>query len=285
MKQRSSWNKGLIGFSAGDRNPGWMGGISKEKYSLDLTYEVKLEIRKRDGFICQLCGRTEEDELSQIGRSLCVNHIDFNKKNSSERNLITLCVRCNCSINFDREVSKKFLIKKIELIKPSYKAINLLSKWKPRKSIEERLWEKVDRSQFSPGGCWIWKASTNQSNASGGYGSFWSGRKLESAHVVSFRLNGGILSSDKPFVLHMCNISLCVNPVHLYAGDINQNAKDAIRAGTHQSVVLKNKTHCPYGHELLADNIVMFEFISRGARKCRKCANVRTKNNYQKHRV
>jgi len=49
-----------------------------------------------------LCGKTEEEELKELGRVLCVNHIDFNKNNLSLNNLNTLCLRCNVTINYNR---------------------------------------------------------------------------------------------------------------------------------------------------------------------------------------
>lgn len=203
---RVPWNKGMIGFLAGELSPAWKGGISRERYSLDFRPDLKYAIRLRDQFTCQLCGRQEHEELAEFGRTLSVNHIDFDKRNSSERNLITLCLRCNSAINFDREFWGAYLLQRIATIDPSLDAVELVTSWRPKQSLESRFWAKVDRSQLGPGGCWIWKASTNRSNASGGYGRFWFGNKIESAHVASFRLNGGVLTSAKPFVLHICNI-------------------------------------------------------------------------------
>ena len=89
--------------SSGDKNPMWKGGVSKNPYPKEFNSSLKLKIRHRDNFTCQLCGRTEREELEELNRVLCVNHIDFNKKNCKENNLNTLCVRCNTKINKDRE--------------------------------------------------------------------------------------------------------------------------------------------------------------------------------------
>ena len=43
------------------------------------------------------------EELEELNRILCVNHIDFNKQNCKEDNLNTLCLRCNVKINRNRE--------------------------------------------------------------------------------------------------------------------------------------------------------------------------------------
>lgn len=265
------WNRGLKGFQAGDRSPTWMGGISKEAYPSSFSYQLKLEIRRRDNFTCQVCSRTETQEIAEIGRCLCVNHIDFLKYNTKERNLITLCVRCNSKVNFNRAYWTRELIKIISAVPVSKKATRLcqLSVFH-RKTLEERLWEKVDRSLLGPGGCWIWKASTSKKD--GGYGVFWSGKKLESAHVVSFKLSGRIVTQERPLVLHLCNVPLCVNPAHLYDGTYHQNALDRVRSGHDQNA---NKTHCLRGHELNLANVVPYELKTRNGRKCKLCLNAR----------
>lgn len=81
----------------------WKGGISNNPYPPEFNSALKLKIRTRDNFTCVLCGRTEREELEELNRVLCVNHIDFNKNNCKESNLNTLCVRCNTKINRERE--------------------------------------------------------------------------------------------------------------------------------------------------------------------------------------
>lgn len=105
---KTPWNKGLKGFLAGPKNNCWKGGISKNPYPAAFNASLKLEIRSRDDFACQLCGVTELEELFRLGRSLCVNHIDFNKNNCSWWNLNTLCVSCNAKVNHDRSRWTKY---------------------------------------------------------------------------------------------------------------------------------------------------------------------------------
>jgi len=81
----------------------WKGGISNNPYPKEFNPQLKLKIRTRDNFISCLCGRTEREELEELNRVLCVNHIDFDKNNCSENNLNTLCVRCNVKVNRERE--------------------------------------------------------------------------------------------------------------------------------------------------------------------------------------
>lgn len=79
------------------KSPVWKGGKSFEPYSVDWTETLKRSIRERDKYICQLCGEDQGDI------SHCVHHIDYDKKNSDTKNLITLCNSCHSETNWDRE--------------------------------------------------------------------------------------------------------------------------------------------------------------------------------------
>lgn len=117
-KGKSSWNKGISRVwteaeklllrkphpnQQGEKHYNWKGGISKNPYPKEFSWTLKKKIRERDNFTCCRCGRTEREELEELNRVLCVNHIDFNKDNCNEDNLNTLCVRCNVGINRDRD--------------------------------------------------------------------------------------------------------------------------------------------------------------------------------------
>ncbi len=78
-----------------EKNPSWLGGISFNPYPKEFNEELKLKIRTRDNFTCCLCRRTEREELEELNRILSVNHIDFDKNNCKENNLISLCGKCN----------------------------------------------------------------------------------------------------------------------------------------------------------------------------------------------
>lgn len=80
-------------------NPAWLGGKSFEEYGGEFTEELKEEIRRRDNFICQECGFTQEG----LGYTLSIHHIDYNKKNNNPNNLISLCRSCHQQTNFRRE--------------------------------------------------------------------------------------------------------------------------------------------------------------------------------------
>jgi 5-methylcytosine-specific restriction endonuclease McrA len=82
-----------------EKNPAWLGGKSFEPYTPEFNQSIKLRIKIRDHHKCQLCG-TPEYELE---RSLSIHHIDYNKANSKENNLIALCHACHIKTNTKRE--------------------------------------------------------------------------------------------------------------------------------------------------------------------------------------
>ena len=83
----------------GDKNPSWNGGSSFEVYGQEFNKALKEEIRKRDGYICQVCLKPQ----CKLKKKLDVHHIDYDKKNCSEDNLISLCKSCHTRTNGNRE--------------------------------------------------------------------------------------------------------------------------------------------------------------------------------------
>ena len=84
-----------------EKNPAWKGGKSFEEYGEEWTNELKTKIRKRDKFVCQNCTKN----------GFVIHHIDYNKKNNNEDNLITLCRHCHGLTGFNRNKWIKFLKK------------------------------------------------------------------------------------------------------------------------------------------------------------------------------
>jgi hypothetical protein len=76
-------------------------------------------------------------------------------------------------------------------------------------------------------GCWIWQGSTSHR----GYGYLRNCYEHISAHKAAFLLHGGVLTSEKPFVLHSCHNRKCINPQHLRAGNAKENSSDMVAAG------------------------------------------------------
>lgn len=87
----TSWNKGLIGVFTKDKAMNWQGGKSFEEYGLEFNRDLKQQIRSRDKHACRNCGKHRKDN----GANLDVHHIDFNKRNNSFINLISICKACH----------------------------------------------------------------------------------------------------------------------------------------------------------------------------------------------
>jgi len=83
---------------SGANNHWWAGGVSFEPYGHEFNKALKEQIRKRDNYTCRECGFTQE----QLKYKLPVHHIDYNKKNNLESNLISLCRGCHQKTGFDR---------------------------------------------------------------------------------------------------------------------------------------------------------------------------------------
>jgi hypothetical protein len=96
------------------KHPAYINGKSKEPYAFEFTKELKESIRKRDNYICKLCNKKIINNTKKY--FLAIHHIDYNKKNCKESNLISLCGGCNSKVNTDRKYWIKYfkkLIKKI----------------------------------------------------------------------------------------------------------------------------------------------------------------------------
>lgn len=83
-------------------HPQWQGGLSRLPYPIIFNKRLKDRIRKRDYFVCQLCNITEEEHIIVFGKVLCVHHVDYNKDNCNDDNLLTLCHACNIRVNYNR---------------------------------------------------------------------------------------------------------------------------------------------------------------------------------------
>jgi len=95
---------------------------------------------------------------------------------------------------------------------------------KMAKTESERFWAKVD--QKAPNECWEWQGSLGRT----GYGKFWSGGKLRSAHRVAWEFTHGQIPDDL-CVCHKCDNPRCVNSAHLFLGTLTDNNQDRDRKG------------------------------------------------------
>jgi len=91
----------------------WKGGKSFEPYGKEFNNKLKKEIRKRDSFVCQECGKSEQE----LNRKLDVHHIDFCKTNNVSSNLISLCGSCHVKTLHNREYWIDYYSKKLNMNK------------------------------------------------------------------------------------------------------------------------------------------------------------------------
>lgn len=85
-----------------------------------------------------------------------------------------------------------------------------------RRSIQERLWEKVQKSE----GCWLWTGFRDRM----GYGRLNIRGIPVLAHRVTYELVNGAIP-DGLEMDHLCRVPACVNPSHLEAVTRSVNAR------------------------------------------------------------
>lgn len=98
----------------GKNNPNWQNGISNLPYHYSFTKKLKDSIIKRDNFKCQNCEMSNNKHHVKFNRNLTIHHIDYNKMNCKNNNLITLCNICNPMANKDRDYWYAYYTYKME---------------------------------------------------------------------------------------------------------------------------------------------------------------------------
>lgn len=108
----------------------------------------------------------------------------------------------------------------------------------------ERFWEKVEKSE----GCWLWIGAKNN----WGYGRVRHKGKQVQSHRLSWMIENGSIPEGK-LVLHKCDVPACVNPVHLFLGTSQDNAKDMMEKGRRRSHAGSHNPNAKMSDEFVAE--------------------------------
>ena len=98
----------------GKKSWSYIHGKGYEPYTSKFTQKLKDQIRKRDNYKCQNCNITEKEHLERYDKVLDIHHIDYNKQNCNEENLISLCRPCNIKANTNRKYWQECFRKEIK---------------------------------------------------------------------------------------------------------------------------------------------------------------------------
>lgn len=135
------------------------------------------------------------------------------------------------------------------------------------KTVEERFWERVDKS--GPDDCWMWTGNTRGTKPLM-YGILSIDHRGISAHRLAYEFQNGTLPQlveadyRGTCVRHTCDNTLCMNGRHLIPGTHVQNMQDKVdrhRTGRY-------KTHCKRGHPRTPENIYQSR---QGPWHCKPC--------------
>lgn len=84
-------------------------GIPHENSGYPIEFlRIKTKIYKRDNYTCQLC--------NAYPIKCEAHHIDYNKMNCDEYNLITLCRSCNMKVNFNKQHWTEYFQEKLGVL-------------------------------------------------------------------------------------------------------------------------------------------------------------------------
>jgi hypothetical protein len=87
----------------GNKIANYINGKSRLPYPSEFSNYLKKQIKIRDKYKCCLCHINERNFKQYYNKRLEVHHIDYNKHNCKEDNLITLCKKCNIKANYNRD--------------------------------------------------------------------------------------------------------------------------------------------------------------------------------------
>ena len=94
-------------YFSGENSPRWIDGLNR-LYPNEFNNDLKETVRERDDRVCQICGMPEKN----FHCNLHIHHIDKDKFNLKEDNLISLCPHCHSKVHADKDFERKYLCEK-----------------------------------------------------------------------------------------------------------------------------------------------------------------------------
>ena len=102
----NGYNKLLLNTPKNESHPNWNGGTSNGSYPFEFSKKLKNKIKERDNHKCMICEKKTQ--------KIAIHHIDYDKSNTNENNLISLCYSCHSMTNYNRENWELFLKEKLK---------------------------------------------------------------------------------------------------------------------------------------------------------------------------
>lgn len=112
LKGRFAGDKNPMAGRFGIDHPNWRGGTAFLPYASEFNDALKEKIRQRDNYTCQECGIAQ----TNLPYPLAVHHIDYDKENCVESDLISLCEVCHGKSNYSRAYWQRHFEEKIAKI-------------------------------------------------------------------------------------------------------------------------------------------------------------------------
>jgi len=144
---------------------------------------------------------------------------------------------------------------------------------------EKTLARIAEKFEVDENGCWLYTGGTNTT----GYGRFWYNNATVYPHRLVYELTVGPIPEGLQ-IDHTCHTvecrevpcphRRCINPDHLKPATCKANLNRGRNA-------LREKTHCPAGHEYTAENTYT---QLTGGRRCRACQRAHVRRQQQRRR-
>lgn len=135
---------------------------------------------------------------------------------------------CECGCGGKTTMIKK-TVKRKGLVKGEYYRFMLHHAYKDN---NKRFWAKVNKEND----CWLWMGAKSND----GYGWMRYDHQMIRVHRLSWKLAFGDIP-DGLWVLHKCDVPLCVNPTHLFLGTCVDNSADMVSKGRARNCAMRGE--------------------------------------------